>query len=137
MRRLKVNPDASTLELSGQELGLLADLLGQTLGYQDARPGELTDEYRAPYHSLYKAFTGALIAMSDEEERRGAPFQAGERVELIAHYAPPNLERSGVVVGSFAEDDRHDYGWCCVRLDGGREVELAEFTLRREAPAGV
>lgn len=135
MRRLASSPDHATFEVPGEELGFLADLLAQELGYEERGTEELTAEDRETLDSIYKAITKTLSAMWHEEERRGPPFIPGEAVEMVPQFRRPDIELSvgGVVVSQNGPDRAHDYDWCVIRLDDAREIEMATFEVRRPA----
>jgi len=135
MKRLASTPDHATFEVPGPELGYLADLLGRELGYQEERTEELRSEDREALDAIHTTITQTLFAMWKEEERRGPPFKPGEAVEMVPQFQRPDIspDVGGVVVSQNRPDGRHDYDWCVVRLDDGRELEFAAFELRRPA----
>jgi hypothetical protein len=137
MKRLAITPDFATLEVPAPELGYLADLVERELGRQEQRTEPLSDEDTAFLNDMFKAITQTLSAIWEEEERRGAPFTPGEAVEMVPQHQRPDISRGvvGVVVSQNRPDPRHDYHWCIVRLDDGRELEFAAFEVRRPATA--
>jgi hypothetical protein len=133
---MATTPDPATLEIPGKELGGLADLIEHELGRQEARTQELTVEDREALTDMFKALIGAMSDMWHDEERRGAPFRVGERVELVPEYEWMlnfDTRLGATVISQNAEDPRHASAWCVVRLDHGTEVELAAFQVRRPA----
>jgi hypothetical protein len=137
MKRVAVTPDHATLDVPGEELGRLADLVGRELDLQEARTGDLTPEDRADLQAIYEAITRTLTEMWHEEERRGPPFKIGEPVELVPQFADmPGVDTDmtgAVVVNQNREDGRHDYDWCVIRLPDGREIEMPALYMRRPA----
>ena len=52
LKRVAVEPERATLELSIEELGLVMNALWQDLGYQEPRRGALEEDLRAGYDAL-------------------------------------------------------------------------------------
>ena len=134
-RAVHISADDATLQFGPVELAILSDLLGQRLGYQEEPPRELPAELRGDYDRMYTTFNATLTAIGHEEERRGPPFAVGERVEVarLADLRHPDLGvgAQGLILSCSAPDPVHDYDWCLVRLDSGRDVELAALEVRR------
>lgn len=135
MKRLAVTPDFATIEVPAHELGYLADLVERELGRQEPRTEPLRAEDTERLDAMFKAITQTLSAIWQEEERRGPPFKPGEAVEMVPEFQRPDFSPGvgGVVVSQNRPDRGHDYDWCVVRLDDGRELEFAAFEVRRPA----
>ena len=63
LKRVAVEPQHATLELSIEELGLVMNVLWQVLGYQEPRRGALEEDLRAGYDALQLELQGVIDEM--------------------------------------------------------------------------
>jgi hypothetical protein len=133
MKLISQTFDAAMLEFDAPELGVLSDLLGQALGYQESSSAPIDYETRAHLEVLYSGLTGTLDLVWQEDEQRSGPFLPGQQVVRIFDDSGEFLQEKvhAVVVTQHQEDPNHDYSWTTIRLADGREEEAPTYQLRR------
>lgn len=133
MKVKRVGFDRAEVELKADEMGLLSDVLGQALGYQEPATSFSEPSLRETLDSLYTEINAALRQVSTEDERLSGPFAAGERVSrVLDESGVPVSERApGIVVADHLEDAGHDYPWTIVRMMDGVTVDIPTHHLRR------